>query len=164
MANGINKVILVGNLGNDPDTRYTQSGKAVCNISVATTESWKTKEGQREERTEWHRVVSFDRLAEIMDEYLRKGSKVYIEGKLRTEKYTDKDGIERYATKIYADEMRMLDGRRDNEGGGRSEQQRDDREARGGGGGGGRRQSSSSGSTRRAPPPQNDFSDDDVPF
>ena len=172
MANGINKVILVGNLGNDPDTRYTQGGTTVCNISVATTESWKSKDGQREERTEWHRVVAFGKLGEIMDEYLRKGSKVYIEGKLRTEKYTDKEGVERYTTKVYADEMRMLDGRRDDEG--RGQPQREERQSYGGGGGGGRSQSSApprsapSGGTRRAPPQQqssgNDFDDDDIPF
>src|SRR5690606_9159485 len=104
----LNKASIIGNLGNDPDMRYTQSDTAVCNISVATTERWKNKDGERVEETEWHRVVAFGKLAEIMGEYLRKGSQVYIEGKIKTEKYTDKEGIERYSTKIYANEMKML--------------------------------------------------------
>src|SRR5690606_5370225 len=114
MARGINRVILVGNLGNDPDTRYTPSGPAVTTSSVATSETWTDKQtGQKQERTEWHRVKFFGRLAEIAGEYLRKGSQVYIEGSLRTDKYTDKQGIERYATDIIASEMQMLGGRGD---------------------------------------------------
>ena len=110
MARGINKVILIGNLGNDPETRYTQSGAAVTNISLATSESWKDKQtGQPQERTEWHRVVFFNRLAEIAGEYLRKGSKVYIEGSLRTRKWQDQSGQDRYTTEIVANEMQMLD-------------------------------------------------------
>jgi single-strand DNA-binding protein len=111
MSRGINKVILVGNLGNDPDVRYTSGEKCVTNISVATSEAWKDKNtGEQQERVEWHRVVFFGRLAEIAGEYLKKGSQVYVEGKLRTEKY-EKDGVERYSTKIYADTMQMLGGR-----------------------------------------------------
>jgi len=111
MARGINKVILVGNMGNDPEVRYTPAGAAVTTISVATTENWKDKEGNKQEKTEWHRVVFFSRLAEIAGEYLRKGSQVYIEGKLRTNKWQDKDGNDRYTTEILANEMQMLGGR-----------------------------------------------------
>lgn len=112
MARGINKVILIGNLGNDPDVRYTAGGAAVANISVATSESWRDKEsGEQQERTEWHRVVFFGRLAEIVSEYLRKGSKVYVEGRLQTRKWQDKDGNDRYSTEIVANEMQMLDSR-----------------------------------------------------
>lgn len=111
MAQGINKVIIVGNLGKDPETRYMPSGAAVTNVTIATSESWKNKDtGQREERTEWHRVVFFGKLAEIAGEFLKKGSKVYVEGKLRTRSY-DKDGQKHYATEIVADVMQMLDSR-----------------------------------------------------
>lgn len=109
MSKGINKVIIVGNLGNDPELRYSQSGTAMCSISVATSESWKDKaSGEQQERTEWHRVKFFGKVAEIAHEYLKKGSQVYIEGKLRTDKYTDKAGVEKYSTDIIADEMQML--------------------------------------------------------
>ena len=112
MARGINKVILIGNLGNDPEVRYMPSGGAVTNISVATSETWKDKQtGQPQERTEWHRVVFFNRLAEIAGEYLRKGSKVYLEGSLRTRKWQDQSGADRYSTEIVANEMQMLDSR-----------------------------------------------------
>ena len=112
MARGINKVILVGNLGADPDTRYMPSGGAVTNISVATTKAWKDKNtGDQQERTEWHRVAFFGRLAEIASEYLRKGSQVYVEGELRTRKWQDRDGNDRYSTEIVANEMQMLGGR-----------------------------------------------------
>lgn len=112
MARGINKVILIGNCGQDPDTKYLPSGSAVTNLSVATSDSWKDKNtGQAQERTEWHRVVFFNRLAEIAGEYLRKGSKVYIEGALRTRKWQDKSGADRYTTEIVANEMQMLDSR-----------------------------------------------------
>ena len=112
MARGINKVILVGNLGADPETRYMPSGSAVTNIRVATTESWKDKDtGDQKENTEWHRVVFFGRLAEIVAEYLRKGSQVYIEGKLRTRKWQDSDGNDRWSTEVRANEMQMLGGR-----------------------------------------------------
>ena len=111
-SRGINKVILVGNLGNAPETRYTQSGSAVTNISLATSETWKDKQtGQPQERTEWHRIVFFNRLAEIAGEYLRKGSKVYVEGALRTRKWQDQSGQDRYTTEIVAGEMQMLDSR-----------------------------------------------------
>jgi len=112
MARGINKVILIGNLGRDPETRYTGSGSAVTNVSLATSETWKDKQtDQPQERTEWHRVVFFNRLAEIAGEYLRSGSKVYVEGSLRTRKWQDRDGNDRYTTEIVAREMQMLDSR-----------------------------------------------------
>lgn len=112
MARGINKVILVGNLGADPETRYMPSGGAVTNLSLATSETWKDKQtGEQKERTEWHKVAMFSRLAEIAAEYLRKGSQVYIEGKLRTRKWQDRDGNDRYTTEIIADQMQMLGGR-----------------------------------------------------
>jgi len=114
MARGINKVILVGNLGNDPVTRFLPSGAAVTNVSLATSRTWKDKNtGQQQEHTEWHRVVFFNRLAEIAGEYLKKGSKVYVEGSLRTNKWQDKDGKDRYTTEIIGNEMQMLDGKGD---------------------------------------------------
>lgn len=114
MARGINKVILVGNLGGDPETRYTASGSAVTRITVATSESWRDKQtGENQERTEWHRVVFFNRLAEIAGEYLRKGRQVYIEGSLRTNKWQDQSGQDRYTTEVIASEMQMLGGRGD---------------------------------------------------
>ena len=114
MARGINKVILIGNLGQDPETKYMPSGGAVTNVSLATSESWRDKQtGEQQERTEWHRVVFFNRLAEIAGEYLRKGSKVYIEGSLRTRKWQGQDGQDRYTTEIVASEMQMLDSRGD---------------------------------------------------
>lgn len=118
MARGVNKVILVGNTGQDPELKYMPSGGAVTNISVATSESWRDKQsGEQQERTEWHRVVFFNRLAEIAGEYLRKGSKVYIEGSLRTRKWQGQDGQDRYTTEIVASEMQMLDSRGDSMGG-----------------------------------------------
>ena len=112
MARGINKVILIGNLGNDPDVRYTSGGSPIANVSLATSDSWRDKEtGDLQERTEWHRVVFFSRLAEIVSEYLRKGSKIYVEGRLQTRKWQDRDGNDRYTTEIVANEMQMLDGR-----------------------------------------------------
>ena len=114
MARGVNKVILIGNLGADPETRFMPSGGAVTNIRLATSESWKDKQsGQMQERTEWHRVVFFNKLAEIAGEYLKKGSKVYVEGSLRTRKWQGQDGQDRYSTEIVADQMQMLDGRGD---------------------------------------------------
>lgn len=111
MARGVNKVILIGNCGSDPETRYMPSGGAVTNITLATSESWKDKQsGQQQERTEWHRVVFFNKLAEIAGEYLHKGSKVYVEGSLRTRQW-EKDGVKRYTTEIVANEMQMLDSR-----------------------------------------------------
>ncbi len=114
MARGVNKVIIIGNLGQDPETKYMPSGNAVTNITVATSESWKDKTtGEQQERTEWHRVVFFNRLAEIAGEYLKKGSKAYIEGALRTRKWQDQQGQDRYTTEIVASEMQMLDSRGD---------------------------------------------------
>lgn len=110
----VNKAIIVGNLGRDPETRYAPSGDAICNISVATTDQWKDKSGEKQERTEWHRIVFFGKLAEIAGQYLAKGSSVYIEGTIRTRKY-EKDGIERYSTEIIADKMQMLGGKQDGE-------------------------------------------------
>jgi single-strand DNA-binding protein len=107
----VNKVILIGNLGRDPEVRYLPSGDAVANLNVATTEKWKDKNGEQQEQTEWHRVAFFGRQAEICGEYLRKGSQVYIEGRLQTRKWTDKDGNERYTTEIRGDRMQMLGGR-----------------------------------------------------
>ncbi|KLD79141.1 single-stranded DNA-binding protein [Xanthomonas hyacinthi DSM 19077] len=146
MARGINKVIIVGNLGADPETRYTGSGTAITSLRIATSEAWTDKaSGEKQERTEWHRVKLFGKLAEIAGEYLKKGRQVYIEGSLRTDKYTDKDGIERYSTDIIGNEMQMLGGNAGGEGGGgggfgggqgggaRPQQAR----AAGGGGGGG---------------------------
>ena len=112
MARGVNKVILIGNLGRDPEVRYSPSGSAVANVTLATSESWKDKNsGEKQEKTEWHRVVFFGRLAEIAGEYLKKGSQVYIEGSLRTRKWQDKEGQERYTTEIVADKMQMLGSR-----------------------------------------------------
>ncbi len=154
MARGVNKVIIVGNLGQDPETRYMPSGSAVTNFTVATNESWKDKQtGEQKERTEWHRVSMFNRLAEVAAEYLRKGSQVYIEGKLRTRKWQGKDGNDRYTTEIIADEMQMLGGR----GGG----------GFGGGGGdsGGNQGGGGQGGGGNAPPqPGPDDFDDDIPF
>ena len=112
MARGINKVILVGNLGKDPEVRYMPNGQAVANVTIATSESWKDKNtGEQQEKTEWHRVVFFRRLAEIVGEYLKKGSKIYVEGKLQTRKWQDNQGQDRYTTEIIANEMQMLDSK-----------------------------------------------------
>ncbi len=159
MARGINKVILVGNLGGDPETRYMPSGSAVTNFTVATNESWKDKQtGEQKERTEWHRVVMFDRLAEIAAEYLRKGSQVYIEGKLQTRKWQGQDGQDRYTTEIRANEMQMLGGR--GGGGGGGSFGGGGGGSFGGGGGGGQK-----GGGGSAPPqPGPDDFDDDIPF
>jgi len=148
MARGINKVILVGNLGQDPDTRYMPSGSAVTNLRIATSEQWKDKQtGEQKERTEWHSVAMFGRLAEIAAEYLRKGSQVYIEGKLRTRKWQDKQGNDRWTTEVIADEMQMLGGR-------------------GGGGGSAPMSSQDSGppAGNRPEPGGGDEFDDDIPF
>lgn len=111
MARGVNKVILIGNLGQDPDIRFTQNQKQVANVSIATSEQWTDRQtGQKQERTEWHRVVFFDRLAEIVGQYLKKGSKVYVEGKLQTRKWQNQQGVDQYTTEIVANEMQMLDG------------------------------------------------------
>lgn len=184
MARGINKVIIVGNLGADPETRYTGSGTAITSLRIATSENWTDKQsGERQERTEWHRVKLFGKLAEIAGEYLKKGRQVYIEGSLRTDKYTDKDGIERFSTDIIANEMQMLGGgggggEGGGFGGGASRGPRQgggdfgggQRQGGGGGGyGGGRQGGGDYGApARQAPPPPaggNDgFDDDDIPF
>ena len=149
MARGINKVILIGNLGKDPEVRYSPNGGAIANISLATTESWKDKNtGEQVDKTEWHRVVFFRRLAEIAGEYLKKGSKVYIEGKLQTRKWQDQNGQDRYTTEIVANEMQMLDSR-----GGSSDFSQAAAPAAA---------SSAGGEAMDAPPPA-DF-DDDIPF
>jgi single-strand DNA-binding protein len=154
MARGVNKVILIGNLGKDPEVRYMPSGGAVANVTLATSESWKDKQsGEKQERTEWHNVVFYNRLAEIAGEYLKKGSKVYVEGSLRTRKWQDKNsGTDRYTTEIIASEMQMLDGRG------------------GGGGGGGESYGGGAGQSQSAPAAReqvaagaDDF-DDDIPF
>jgi single-strand DNA-binding protein len=147
MARGVNKVILIGNLGRDPEVRYSPNGGAVANITVATSESWKDKNtGEQVEKTEWHRVVFFRRLAEIAGEYLKKGSKVYIEGRLQTRKWQDKDGNDRYTTEIVANEMQMLDSR----GGGSAEYNQDT-------------SNFSKPQSQTAEVPAGDF-DDDIPF
>ena len=180
MARGINKVIIVGNLGADPETRYTGSGTAITSIRIATSENWTDKQsGEKQERTEWHRVKLFGRLAEIAGEYLKKGRQVYIEGSLRTDKYTDKDGVERFSTDIIAAEMQMLGGGTEGAGagGGGGGGYRDRPQGGGGGGGGQQRQGGGGGQPRggdnyggqqrqSAPPPvqNNSFDDDDIPF
>ena len=148
----VNKVIVVGNLGKDPETRFLPDGKAVCNFSVATTDTWKDKAtGEKKEATEWHRVSSFGRLAEICGEYLKKGSQVYIEGKLRTRKWQDKEGQDRYTTEIIADAMQML-GSRSGMGGGEPRAEM--------------REPPAAGESRPAKKPAGQFQDmdDDIPF
>lgn len=121
MARGVNKVIIVGNLGRDPEVRYTPNGSAVANVTIATSEQWKDKQsGENKDKTEWHRVVFFNRLAEIVSEYLKKGSQIYIEGSLRTNKWQDQSGNDRYTTEIIAREMQMLGGRTGGSGSGMS--------------------------------------------
>ena len=156
MSRGINKVILVGHLGKDPETKYMPSGGAVTNVTIATSEGWKDKtSGEKQERTEWHRVVFFNKLAEIAGEYLKKGSQVYVEGSLRTRKWQNKEGVDQYTTEIVANEMQMLGGKP------------------GGGGGGDYSQSNSSSSSSRSsgqsapqaqPAGMDAPFDDDIPF
>ena len=157
MARGVNKVTLIGNLGADPEVRYTANGSAVANIRLATAESWRDKEsGEQQERTEWHRVVFFSRLAEIVGEYLKKGSQVYIEGRLQTRKWQDRDGNDRYTTEIVANEMQMLGGRGGGAGGG-------DSDAPGSGQGRPPAAATASAAGGSTEPPIDDF-DDDIPF
>jgi single-strand DNA-binding protein len=156
----INKVILIGNLGKDPETRYSADGAAITNITLATTDSWKDKAtGEKKEQTEWHRVVFFNRLAEIAGEYLRKGRPVYVEGRLRTRKWTDKEGQDRYTTEIVADVMQML-GSREGAGGGMGASDSDDAPAPA------RAPSSGGGGARPASKPAANIADmdDDIPF
>jgi single-strand DNA-binding protein len=161
MARGINKVILVGTVGKDPEVRYFQSGDAYTTLSVATSESWKDKQGEKQEKTEWHRVKFTRRLAEIVGEYVKKGQQIYVEGKLETSKYTDKQGVERYSTDIVANEMQMLGGKSS---GGGERSGGDDREA------GSRDSFSTPKPANKAPTPakaaafDNAPFDDDVPF
>ena len=185
MARGINKVILVGNLGDDPETKYTQSGMAVTIVRLATTSVRKDRDGNTQERTEWHRVKFFGKLGEIAGEYLRKGSQVYVEGEIRYDKYTGQDGVEKYTTDIVANEMQMLGGRGEGGGGmgGGDRPQRAPRQEYGGGGGGGQRgggdnyggggggggygggqQQPRRQAPAQQPAPMDDFADDDIPF
>lgn len=154
-SRGINKVIIVGNLGQDPETRHMPSGGAVTNVSIATSETWKDKQtGEQKENTEWHRVVFFNRLAEIAGEYLKKGSKVYVEGRLQTRKWQGQDGQDRYTTEIVANEMQMLDSRGGGGGG----------DYAGGSGMGGGQQSAPQSEGAPAQPKNFDDFDDDIPF
>ena len=163
----VNKVILIGNLGRDPETRYTTGGDAITNLNIATSEQWKDKSGEKQERTEWHRVVLFGRQAEIAGEYLKKGRSVYIEGRLQTRKYTDKDGVEKYSTEIVGDRMQLLGSREgagaaDGDFGGESGSR-----PSGGGGGGGSRSGSGGGGAKGGAAPKRsnpDDLDDDIPF
>ncbi|WP_158879832.1 single-stranded DNA-binding protein [Rhodanobacter sp. L36] len=175
MARGINKVILVGNLGADPEMRHTGSGTAITTINIATSESWTDKQsGEKQERTEWHRVKLFGRLAEIAGDYLKKGRQVYIEGSLRTDKYTDKAGVERYSTDVIASEMQMLGGNEGGGGGGASGGGQRERPQSSGGGqrssgggnyGGGSRGGDDYGSQKQSPAPADSgFADDEIPF
>jgi single-strand DNA-binding protein len=165
MARGINKVILVGNLGADPEMRHTGGGTAVTTLNIATSESWTDKQsGEKVEKTEWHRVKMFGRLAEIAGDYLKKGRQVYIEGSLRTDKYTGKDGVERYSTDIIASEMQMLGGNEGGGGGGPRSQGGGQRQS-GGNYGGQSRGNDDQGASRSSPPPaDNGFADDEIPF
>src|SRR5688572_6381863 len=161
MARGVNKVILIGNLGADPETRAMPSGSTVANLRIATTENWKDRQtGENQERTEWHRVALFGKLAEIAGEYLRKGSQVYIEGSLRTRKWQDKQGNERYSTEIVGNEMQMLGGR--GGGGAGGEGGGGGYGSRGGGGGGGGGEGYGSRGGSRQPPPD-EYGDSPAP-
>jgi len=154
MARGINKVILIGHLGQDPEVRFTPGGSAVTTVNLATSEGWKDKQsGEMQEHTEWHRVVLFGRLAEICGEYARKGSRIYFEGRLRTRKWADKNGQERYTTEIVGQEMQLLDSR--GAGGGADEM---------GGSSAGRSSSASNNQRSSAPMPAMEEFDDDIPF
>jgi single-strand DNA-binding protein len=164
----VNKVILIGNAGRDPETRYMPSGSPVCNLPVATSEVWKDKNtGQQQERTEWHRVVFFNRLAEIVNEYIRKGSKLYIEGSLRTRSW-EQDGVTRYSTEIVANEMQMLDSRGGGQGGGSQEPPAwgQSGQSQGGQAAAGAGAATASQPSRGGPPEGgfNDDFDDDIPF
>jgi single-strand DNA-binding protein len=157
----VNKVILIGNLGRDPETRYMPDGGAITNISVATTDTWKDKAGEKQEKTEWHRVAFFGKLAEIAGEYLKKGSQVYVEGRLQTRKWQDKEGVDKYTTEIIADRMQML-GSRQGMGGGGGDRERDSGGEREGAGAGAARPAAA----KPAGKPGGKFDDfeDDIPF
>ena len=167
MARGINKVILVGTVGKDPEVRYFQSGDAYCTLSVATSEQWKDKAGEKQEKTEWHRVKFTRKLAEIVGEYVKKGQQIYVEGRLETQKYTDKQGIERYSTDVVANEMQMLGGKPGGGGGGSGGDRNASRDDSGWSNSGGDNFSTPKASAKPAPaasPAGNDPFDDDVPF
>ncbi|MGH6717918.1 MAG: single-stranded DNA-binding protein [Alphaproteobacteria bacterium] len=172
MARGVNKVILVGNLGNDPEVKYTQGGMAITTLSLATSSQWKDKDGNQQEKTEWHRVKLFGKLGEIAGEYLKKGRQVYIEGSIRYDKFTGQDGVEKYFTDIVADEMQMLGGGGEAGAGGGERSERAPRSggalrSGGGGGGGGGGYGDRGGGNRPSAPAQRvdePFPDDDIPF
>ena len=169
MARGINKVILVGNLGSDPELRSTGSGVSICSFSLATSESWTDKQsGEKQERTEWHRIKIFGRLGEIAAEYLKKGRQVYIEGSIRTDKFTGKDGVEKYFTDIIASEMQMLGSNEGGGGGGQRECPQSSGGQRQGGGNYGnqsRGNDDHGGQSRQSPAPADSgFADDEIPF
>ena len=150
---GVNLVIILGNLGNDPEVRYMPNGEPVANISIATSETWSDKNtGEKREKTEWHRVVAFRKLAEIIGQYCKKGSKIYIEGKLQTRKWTDQSGQNRYTTEIIADSVQLLDSRRDDQGGYQQQDYQQQRPPR------------QNGNPRNNPPTQDSFESDDIPF
>jgi len=159
----VNKVILIGNLGRDPETRYMPDGGAITNISVATTDVWKDKQGEKQEKTEWHRVAFFGKLAEIAGEYLKKGSQVYVEGRLQTRKWQDKEGVDKYTTEIVADRMQML-GSRAGMGGGDRGGDAPERESSGGGGGGAARGAAKPAAAGAKPAGKFDDFEDDIPF
>ena len=167
MARGVNKAILVGNLGRDPEVRYTPSGSAVANVTIATSESWKDKQtGEMQEKTEWHRVVFFNRLAEIVAEYVKKGQQIYVEGRIQTRKWQDQSGQDRYTTEIVANEMQMLGGRSGGGGGG-FDQGMDQSQPAQNFGGGSPAPAAAGGGQQSGAPAQggayDDF-DDDIPF
>ena len=150
---GVNLVIILGNLGNDPEVRYMPNGEPVANISIATSETWSDKNtGEKREKTEWHRVTAYRRTAEIIGQYTRKGSKLYVEGKLQTRKWTDQNGVERYTTEIIADSVQLLDSRRDDQGGYQQQDYQQQRPPR------------QNGNPRNNPPTQDSFESDDIPF
>lgn len=165
MARGVNKVIIVGTLGNDPEVKYSASGSAIANLAVATSEQWKDKQtGEKKEQTEWHRVVIFGKLAEVAAEYLRKGSQVYIEGQLRTRKWTDSNGVDKYTTEIVIPQMggvmQMLGGKRDDSG---QPRQQSGQQPKGGWGANPQQQQPKQQSQQGGNEPPMDF-DDDIPF
>lgn len=172
-SRGVNKVILVGNLGQDPEIRYMPNGNAVANLSIATSESWKDQQGNMQERTEWHRLTMYRRLAEVAGEYLKKGSQIYVEGKLQTRKWQDQQGQDRYTTEIIVDQMQMLGGRNDGGNGGSGGYQNQPRsndynqgnnQGAGFGGSSNRPPQQQPQSTAPTPPPGMDDFDDDIPF
>ena len=153
---GVNLVIILGNLGNDPEVRYMPNGEPVANISIATSETWNDKNtGEKREKTEWHRVTAYRRTAEIIGQYTRKGSKLYVEGKLQTRKWTDNNGVDRYTTEIIADSVQLLDSRGDGNRG------HDDHSSRGGQG---HQQPQQNNTPQYNPPAQDDFDDPTIPF